>query len=119
MSRTLSTIALAAAVALAATTIPGCVVVADEGLFSVHNHSSYGLTEIRLAHPDDSTWGKNLLLFPLHPGQTVTIDLGCRRHDVMVVDQRGVTCVRTDVQACFSDEAWVIDDGTLATCAMP
>jgi hypothetical protein len=111
MSRLPATIVLAAATT-------GCVFIADDATLTVHNHSSYVLTEVHLAAVNDPTWGPNLLPGVLYPGEDLVIDdIRCDHYDVLVVDNLGVDCMLADLHLCFNDESWVIDDLTLATCA--
>jgi hypothetical protein len=97
----------------------GCVIIADDdATLTVHNHSSYVLTEVHLAEVDDPTWGPNLLPDVLYPGEDlVIVDIECGDYDVLVVDEYDVECVLAGLTLCFDDESWTIDDVTLAICA--
>ena len=108
---------LAAVVGLASAAT-SCVFVGDDASLTVHNHSSYVLTEVHLADVGDRHWGPNLLPDVLFPGEDLVItDISCGHYDVMVVDETGVDCVLGDLHLCFDDESWVIDDFTLDVCA--
>lgn len=105
----------AAAAALALTS---CVIFADDATLTVHNHSDYVLTEVRLAHVYERNWGPNLLPGVLYPGDDlVIVDIECGDYDVLVVDETGVECVLADLDLCFDDESWVITNLTLDVCA--
>jgi hypothetical protein len=116
MSRKLSALAALAGVAALGS---GCVIIADDdATLTVHNHSSYVLTEVHLAEVDDRNWGPNLLPGVLYPGEDlVIVDIECGDYDVLVVDETDVECVLADLTLCFDDESWVIDDLTLDLCA--
>jgi hypothetical protein len=116
MNRTLAAFALAVGVA---STSSSCIIVGDgDATLTVHNHSSYVLTEVRIAEVGDRAWGPNLLPDVLYPGEDlVIVDIDCGDYDVLVVDETDVECVLGDITLCFDDERWVIDDVTLAFCA--
>jgi hypothetical protein len=115
MSRPFAPLAL---VAFIVSSSAGCFIVTDDATLIVHNHSSYVLTEVRIAEVDDRHWGPNLLPDVLYPGEDLVIDdIDCGHYDVLVVDETGVDCVLADLDLCFGDESWVIDDLTLDFCA--
>jgi hypothetical protein len=116
MYRQLAGLALAVGIASAGSS---CIIFADDdATLTIHNESSYVLTEVRLAEVDDPSWGPNLLPDVLYPGEhLVIVDIDCGDYDVLVVDEFGVECVLADITLCFEDEDWVIDDVTLDFCA--
>jgi hypothetical protein len=112
-------LALFAALALAAPST-ACVIEDgdDDATLTIFNESSYTLTEVRLAEVGDRVWGPNLLPDVLFPGEQLLVtEIDCARYDVLVVDETNVECVLANVDMCFSDESWVIDDFTLDVCA--
>lgn len=102
-----------------AVTAPACTDDDDgDSVLTVANESSFVLTEVRIAEIDDPTWGPNLLPDVLFPGEEiVVVDIECGFYDVLVVDETGVECALFDVDLCFEDAVWVVDDLTLDTCA--
>jgi hypothetical protein len=98
----------------------GCAVQAtpidSHGTITVDNASSHVLTEIRVAPVDQVDWGPNLLRDVLYPDEQLTISVACDNYDVLVSDDRGRQCVLGDLDLCFSDSLWTIDDATLHSC---
>jgi hypothetical protein len=99
-----------------ATTAAGC---GGDSSLTVANESSYVLTEIRIAPIDDPNWGPDLLGGDvLLPGEDLVItNIDCDTYDVLVVDDTDLDCVITDLDLCFDDALWVVDDVDLAICA--
>jgi hypothetical protein len=109
--------ALAACEASVVVTDPAPIDPVDATL-TVANDSSFVITEIHLTGVQSSTWGSNLLLDAMFPGESVVlVDIPCRHYDVMVTDETGLDCVLGDLSLCFSDKTWVISDNMLDTCA--
>jgi hypothetical protein len=102
-----------------AASISGCVIITDDdATLTIHNHSDHVLVQVHLADDDDRTWGPNLLPDVLHPGEDLVIDdISCGRYDVLVVDDENVECELRNLDLCFHDEGWVVDNTTLALCA--
>ena len=115
------TSALFLATAISAMGLGGCVVSeGDDGdsTLTVSNRSSYWLDEIHLADVNDPSWGPDLVDGSLAPGEDLTIfDIECGRYDVLVVDETGVECELANLDLCFDDGQWVVDDLTLDVCA--
>jgi hypothetical protein len=113
--RTSLTLALAFVLAAAA---GGCVV--DSGssnaTITVRNDSSHILTEVRVAPVNQVSWGPNLLPDVLNPGEDLTVSVRCDTYDVLVTDDRDRMCVLGDLDLCFSDNVWSIDNATLHSC---
>jgi hypothetical protein len=108
--------------AISAMALGGCVVSEDgddgDSTLTVSNRSSYWLDEIHLAHVNDPSWGPDLVDGSLAPGEDITIfGIECGRYDVLVVDETGVECELANLDLCFDDGAWVVDDFTLDVCA--
>lgn len=114
--RTLPSILVAAAAAITAS---ACVSDDDgDSTFTVSNQSSYYIEEIHIAEVSDPNWGPDLIPGDLAPGEDLIItDIACGTYDVLVVDETGVDCELQNVDLCFTDDAWVIDDFTLDVCA--
>ena len=112
---------LGVALSLVCSAVSGCVISSDDGDSSlrVHNESSYDLVEIRLAEVHSTSWGSNLLGGdPLLPGESITVtSIECGKYDVLVVDHTGVDCTLGNLDLCFNDEEWVVDNLMLDTCA--
>ena len=103
---------------LLASTAAGCVASEGDSSLTIANRSSYFIEEIHLAEVSDPTWGPDLIAGALAPGQDLTIlGIDCGTYDVLVVDETGVDCQLSNIDLCFDDEAWVIDDFTLDVCA--
>jgi hypothetical protein len=102
---------LAAVAALAA----GCA----DSSFSIENRSSFTLQEINLAPVDSLTWGRDLLAGDvLFPGETLHIEqIDCDVYDVRVEDNAGRECILVDLDLCFDDALWILDNARLASCA--
>lgn len=111
------TLATALGSLLLATTAIGCVA-SDGASLTIANRSSYFLEQIHLAEVSDPTWGPDLIAGALAPGADLVITgIACGTYDVLVVDETGVDCVLSNLDLCFDDDAWVIDDVTLDVCA--
>ncbi len=118
----LSNTLLVGAVIATATLSGGCFIVADDdpgdSTLTVANRSSYWLDELYIAHVNDASWGPDLIAGSLPPGSDVIIyDIVCGRYDVLVVDETGVECELANLDLCFDDDLWVVDDVTLDICA--
>jgi hypothetical protein len=95
-----------------------CTSDGGDSTLTISNQSSYFIDQIHLAEVSDPTWGPDLIDGSLAPGEEVTIvDIDCGTYDVLVVDETGVECELANLDLCFDDEAWVIDDLTLDVCA--
>jgi hypothetical protein len=89
-----------------------------DSTLTIENDSDFVLTEVQIAAIDDPTWSGNLLSDVLFPGESLTVvDIDCGTYDVMVVDETGVECVLTDLDLCFTDGVWSVDNFMLDTCA--
>ena len=91
-----------------------------DSTLTIHNDSSYALYEINLSPVSAATWGPDLLDGDaLLPGETIEIyDIVCDDYDVRLVDEDGAECVIQDLDLCFDDEVWQIDDLELAICTL-
>ncbi len=87
--------------------------------FTIVNESSYALIEINLSPVGSRSWGSNLVGGGmLAPGSSLTVDfINCDDYDVRVIDETGLECILGGISICFSDDAWVITDGMLNSCA--
>jgi len=104
-------------VALTALATACIITTSNDSTLTVDNESSYVLTQVHVADPGDPTWGPNLLGgSPLYPGDSLTVSLDCGYYDVLIVDQDGFDCTLYDLDLCFDDAVWLIDDVELATC---
>ncbi len=89
-----------------------------DSTLTIANESSYTFDSIYLSPVDEITWGPDLLGADLlDPGESVEIsNLVCDIFDIRIVDEDGDECIVTDVDLCFDDAIWVIDDAELASC---
>ena len=105
------------ALALAATA-SACTSGGGDSTFTISNDSSYFLDEIHLAPIDSTTWGPNLVGDGLAPGEDLVItNITCDTYDILVVDETGVDCELQNIDLCFNDDGWVVDDVVLDVCA--
>lgn len=87
------------------------------GTITIDNASSYVLTEIRVTQVNNTNWGPNMLGSDvLYPDERLTVSVRCATYDVLISDEAGRDCVLTDLDLCFSDQLWVIDNSTLRYC---
>jgi hypothetical protein len=122
MSRTAIALISTALVTALAT---GCGGGGDDGgddggaTLTISNDSSYILLEINLSPIDEAAWGPDLLgSETLDPGDTLELSsIDCDVYDIRVLDEDSDECILTDVDLCFDDSIWSIDDGELALCA--
>ena len=52
----------------------------------------------------------------LLPGEALTVLLDCGTYDVLIVDEDNIECELRNLDLCFDDAVWVIDDFELNTC---
>jgi hypothetical protein len=90
----------------------------DVGSLTLRNASSYMIYQMHLSPYDDPSWGPDLLNSdPLLPGEGGTAPVfACSKYDLKLVDDEGGECIVNDIDLCFNDEDWTIDDDTLAIC---
>jgi hypothetical protein len=93
--------------------------VGDTGSLSIKNVSSYDVYSMQLSPFDSVDWGINLIgSDPLMHGETAAIStFECKKYDLRMVDDENVECIIQDIDLCFQDQQWAIDDTTLAICA--
>jgi hypothetical protein len=96
----------------------GCVVTTDDdSTLTIANESDYVLLEIYVTEVGNPSWGPNLLYDTvLYPNESLTVSLYCDVYDVQIVDQDGFVCELYNLDLCFDDAVWVIDNFELATC---
>ena len=87
--------------------------------FSIENQSSVTLQEINLAPVNSLSWGHNLIAGDmLYPGETLHIEqIDCDVYDVRIRDHVGRECVLVDLDLCFDNAVWILDNAQLASCA--
>lgn len=103
---------------LLATAAAGCVASDGDSTFTVANRSSYFIEEIHLAEVSDPNWGPDLIVGALAPGEDLIVTrIECGTYDILVVDETGVDCELQNIELCFDNDSWVIDDVTLDVCA--
>jgi len=91
----------------------------DMGTLALKNTSSYDIYSIQLSPYDHVDWGANLLGHdPLMHSETAKLAVfDCKKYDLRLVDHDNVECVIQDIDLCFQDHEWHIDDVVLAVCA--
>ena len=100
----------------------GCGTTADtnggnpDGTITIQNGSTHVLTAVYVAPVDQISWGPNLLSDVLFTNEQLTVLVSCSTYDVMVTDDRQRDCVLGNLDLCFSDQVWVIDNFTLRNC---
>lgn len=105
-------------IALLLSVSASCVVTTDDdSTLTIANESNYVLTEIYVTEVDNPNWGPDLLGGTLlYPGESLTVSLYCDVYDVQIWDEFGVPCELYNLDLCFDDAVWVIDNFELATC---
>lgn len=110
---------LAAVITLFVTTSSSCVITTEppEATLTIVNNSSYAIYELYITKVGRRGWGPDLLgADVLIPGESVRILADCDSYDVRLVDEDGDTCTLTNLELCFEDAIWTLDDAELATC---
>jgi hypothetical protein len=109
------------AAALAAAPLGGCIIESDDGdsTITVTNLSDYDIYDLYVAEVGDRDWGPDLLGGGVleRRGDSITIIVECGTYDVLVVDDTETDCILGNLDLCFDDSEWVIDNATLDTCA--
>jgi len=86
------------------------------GTITIQNSSTHVLTALHVAPVDQLSWGPNLLPDVLFTNEQITILVTCSTYDVMVTDDLQRDCVLGNLDLCFTDQHWVIDNFTLRNC---
>ena len=101
----------------------GCGVTTDaggggnpDGTITIRNSSSHVLIGLYVVPVYQNSWGPNLVYDDLFPTEQITVQVACSTYDVMVTDDRLRDCVLGNLDLCFSDQLWVIDNSTLRNC---
>ncbi len=91
----------------------------DIGTVSLKNTSSFDIYSIQLTPYDEVSWGQNLVAGDaLMHGETTKVSVfDCKKYDLRMVDDENVECIIQDIDLCFEDKEWSIDDATLSVCA--
>ena len=122
MTRTLGRSALGLLGTLVVAAAVGCggTIVTDggnaDGTITIQNSSTHVLTGVFIAPVSQSSWGPNILPDVLFTNERITVQVTCSTYDVMVTDDRQRDCVLGNLDLCFTDQVWVIDNTTLRTC---
>jgi hypothetical protein len=87
-----------------------------DGTITIQNSSTHVLIGVYVAPVNQINWGPDQLYNDLFPGERITIQVMCNSYDVLVRDDRQRDCVLGNLDLCFSDNVWVIDNGTLRNC---
>lgn len=89
------------------------------GTIGLKNMSMFDIHSIQLAPFDQAEWGENLLGDDalLH-GETAKLAVfDCKKYDLRMLDDENVECLIQDIDLCFQDKDWDIDDSVLTSCA--
>jgi hypothetical protein len=106
-----------AASLLATTLFASACVIDGDSSFTIVNDSSFVLVEVNLTEVDSTNWGPNLLPVDLLPGDSVEItDIDCDVYDIRVIDNTDCAYYIYDLDLCFDDDTWFLDDGDLDEC---
>lgn len=89
------------------------------GTIALHNTSKFDIYSIQLSPADHAEWGNNLIAGDvLMHGENASLAVfDCKKYDLRMVDDENVECVIDDIDLCFEDKQWTIDDTVLAICA--
>ncbi|MBA3503066.1 MAG: hypothetical protein H0T65_22075 [Deltaproteobacteria bacterium] len=89
------------------------------GTMALHNASKYDIYSIQLSPSDQVAWGANLIegdvLMHGEDAQLAVFD--CKKYDLRMIDDENVECVIDDIDLCFEDKKWTINDSVLTACA--
>ena len=93
----------------------GDVIVDDpDSTLLVVNESDFVIEQLFITDVDASGWGPDLtasdVLFP--DEELLVTDISCGFYDVLMVDETGLECEVLDIDLCFDDATWVIDNNT-------
>ena len=85
---------------------------------TIHNDSSWVLTELYLSSIDDDEWGPDQLGDEvIESGEQFTLsEIPCEVYDVRVVDEDDDVCILNDVALCNHTAGWHINDEHLLDC---
>jgi hypothetical protein len=88
------------------------------GTIALENRSQFDIYSIQLSPFDRVAWGANLIegdaLLHGEAAQLAVFD--CRKYDLRLVDDAQIECVIEDIDLCFEDKQWTLDDDVLASC---
>jgi hypothetical protein len=89
------------------------------GTIALHNASRYDIYSIQLSPSDHPAWGGNLIDGDvlMHGEDAHLAVFDCKKYDLRMVDDENVECVIDDIDLCFEDKKWDINDAVLAVCA--
>jgi hypothetical protein len=99
---------------LGAAAVTGCSSSSDSGgTLRVRNASDFAITEIHVTSVGNATWGPNLISGDiLAPGESLTVDVSCDTYDALLVDESGADCTIHNVDLCFNNADWIIQNDT-------
>ena len=88
----------------------------SDGTITIANDSTHVIVEVRVTSIGSSSWGANLLPDVLYPDEQITVSVVCDTYDVLVSDDAARDCVLGNVDLCFSNKVWTLDNATLRNC---
>lgn len=104
---------------LASSLATGCIIVADDdATLTIDNQSDYVLVDIALRTSFGSDeYGPNILRGDaLFPDEVITVSVECNTYDVFILDEDAVACELLNLDLCFNDAVWIIDNQELDSC---
>jgi hypothetical protein len=89
------------------------------GTVALHNSSRYDIHSIQLSPADQVEWGANLISGDvlMHGEKAQLAVFDCKKYDLRMIDDENIECVIDDIDLCFEDKQWTINDDVLAVCA--
>jgi len=89
------------------------------GTMALHNASNFDIHSIQLSPADQVQWGANLIAGDvlMHGEDAQLAVFDCKKYDLRMVDDENVECVIDNIDLCFEDKKWTIDNTVLAVCA--
>jgi hypothetical protein len=89
------------------------------GTVSLHNASKFDIYSIQLSPSDQVQWGANLIAGDvlMHGEDAQLAVFDCKKYDLRLVDDENIECVIDNIDLCFEDKKWTINDTVLAVCA--
>jgi hypothetical protein len=91
----------------------------EAGALTIQNVSNYVIHEMYMTANDDNSWGPDLLggdvLLPGEEGRVPAFS--CAEYDLRLIDDDGGECIVNDIDLCFQEQAWTVNDVTLDACA--
>jgi len=90
----------------------------DGASLTIDNDSSFTIIELNISPVGEASFGADLLgADVLEPGDSFVISqLDCDVYDIRLLDEDNDECILADVDLCFDNAVWTLDDAELAAC---